>query len=101
MKRGDWRVFVLDRREAVAKMCHEITRVHLMAEPFGMSFGFVEQRVQRHALKTDAVQFFVFCGAANLGAGGKREGQPVSSLREGMDILEWLWNERKERKSHE
>lgn len=97
MKSGDWRVFVLDQREAIAKMCHEITRVHLMAEPFGMSFGFVEQRIQRHTLKTDAVQFFVFCSAANLGIDGKRVGQPVSSLREGMDILEWLWNERKER----
>ena len=95
MKSGDWRVFVLDHREAIAKMCHEVTRVHLMAEPFGVSFGFVEQRVQRHTLKTDAVQFFVFCSAANLGTDGKRVGQPVPSLREGMDILEWLWNERK------
>ena len=101
MKSGDWRVFVLDQREAIAKMCHEITRIHLMEEPFGVSFGFVEQRIQRHTLKTDAVQFFVFCSDAKLGTGGKREGQPVSSLREGMDIIEWLWNERKERKSHE
>ena len=101
MKSGDWRVFVLDQRDAMAKECHEITRIHLMEEPFGVSFGFVEQRVQKYILKTDAVQFFVFCSGANLGTGSKREGQPVSSLREGMDIIEWLWNERKERKSHE
>lgn len=95
MKRGDWRVFVLDKRQAIEKCCDQITRLHLMEEPFGVSFGFVEQRVIGSTSLPDQVQFFVFCSDANIGTDDKREGQPVPSLRHGMEIIEWLWNERK------
>lgn len=96
MERGDWRVFVLAERDAKEKDCHEITRVHMMDEPLGVSFGFVEQRVTSNGLGcVSEVQFFVFCAHANLGTDGKREGQRVPSLREGMNIIEWLWNARK------
>lgn len=95
MKSGDWRMFTLDKRQAIEKCCDQIMRLHLMEEPFGVSFGFVEQRVSGSMSQPDQVQFFVFCSGANLGTDGKREGQPVPSLREGMDIIEWLWNERK------
>lgn len=94
MKRGDWRVFVLDKRQAIEKCC-EITRLHLLEEPFGVSFGFVEQRIISSTSLPDQVQFFVFCSDAGIGTDGKREGQPVPSLRHGMEIIEWLWNERK------
>lgn len=94
---GQWRMFKIDQYGAVRRKSIEVIRIHLM-ENESMSFGFVEQRVlaPSDTRISDAVEYVVFCGSANLGTDGKREGQPVPSLREGMNILEWLWNSREE-----
>lgn len=89
MKDGNWRMFLIDKRDATAQGCNEIIRIHLM-ENESVSFGFVEQRV---GLLRD-VWFLVYCGAANIAY------EPAPSLRDGMNILEWLWQNRKE-KEHE
>lgn len=93
---GQWRVFVPDERDAEAKKCDQLVRIHLM-EDEAVSFGFVEQRLTsriQHRLD-DQSTFHVHCRGAGL------EYQQVPTLREGMTALEWLWQNRKERSSHE
>lgn len=94
---GQWRMFKIDQYDSVRSKYIEVIRIHLM-ENASMSFGFVEQRVLAHADAgiREVVEYAVFCGSAKLGTDGKRDGQPVPSLRDGMNILEWLWDSREE-----
>lgn len=98
---GQWRVFVLDPRTAREKECDQLIRIHLM-EDEAVSFGFVEQRLTtspRHS-PDDHVTFYVYGPGVNTGFADS-DYQQVPTLREGMTIIEWLWQTRKERSSHE
>jgi hypothetical protein len=66
-------------------------------EDEAMSFGFVEQRLTtrpRHKLD-DQIEFYVFGPGVNTGFAYSDYVQ-VPTLREGMTIIEWLWQNRKE-----
>ncbi len=96
---GQWRVFVLDERDAEAKKCDQLVRIHLM-ENVAISFGFVEQRVRVRSRTdlNDQFTYYVYGTGINA-AHADGDYQQVPSLREGMTIIEWLWQNRKE--SHE
>ena len=91
---GHWRMFVLDEREAQSKKCSQIIRIHLMQDS-AVSFGFVERRVTTRSRTelNDQVTYYVFGPLLSF--------EKVPTLREGMNIIEWLWQNRKERSSHE
>lgn len=98
---GQWRVFALDPRTAREKNCDQLLRIHLMQDD-AVSFGFVEQRLTTRPLSglDDQIEFYVFGPGVNTGFDDSDYVQ-VPTLREGMTIIEWLWQNRKERSSHE
>ena len=71
----------------------EHMRTHYMHPNNSTSAGFVEQRERGETLNK-TVNYFV---TYNRAATGVTE-QPVNTLREGMDIIEWLVRERGESK---
>lgn len=99
---GQWRVFALDPRTAREKNCDLLIRIHLM-EDDSVSFGFVEQRVTAlpTTLGDDQVEFYVFGPGLNTSLVDDSDYVQVPTLREGITIIEWLWQNRKERSSHE
>jgi len=97
---GQWRVFVLDPNTAREKKCDQLVRIHLM-EDVAISFGFVEQRIttRTHTQMEEQVTYYVYGTGLNT-AHAYDDYQQVHTLREGMTIIEWLWQNRKE-SSHE
>lgn len=95
MKDGEWRVFPLSKSDAKRAGGDEVMRVHLMEHAFGVSFGFVEQRVKINKGIEDTVSFYIFCSDAKIGTDRTKGHEPVPSLRHGMEIIEWLWHEHK------
>lgn len=81
-----WRVFP-------ATNASEHLRIHYMHPNGGTSAGFVEQRERAGNLRT-RVQYFVTFNGSSTGV----TEQPVDTLRQGMDIIEWLVRERGESK---
>lgn len=71
----------------------EHTRIHYMHPNNLTSAGFVEQRERGEPLNK-TVSYFVTYNSSSTGI----TEQPVNTLREGMDIIEWLVRERGESK---
>ena len=81
-----WRMFP-------ATNASEHMRIHYMHPNNSTSAGFVEQR-ERGLPLNKTVSYFVTYNSSTTGI----TEQPVKTLREGMDIIEWLVRERGESK---
>lgn len=81
-----WRMFP-------ATNASEHMRIHYMHPNNSTSAGFVEQRERGEPLNK-TVRYFVTYNRSSTGI----TEQPVNTLREGMDIIEWLVRERGESK---
>lgn len=80
-----WRMFnIRDNERLNETNAKEIIRAHFM-EDAALSFGFVEQRVFDEGM-IDHVQWYLHCGGVRY--------ERVPSLKHGMDVVEWMWNER-------
>ena len=78
----EWRMFP-------ATNASEHMRIHYMHPNNNTSAGFVEQR-ERGIPLNKAVSYFVTYNSSSTGV----TEHPVNTLREGMDIIEWLVRER-------
>ncbi len=86
-----WRMFnIRDHERLDSTKAKEIIRMHFM-ENGALSFGFVEQRVFEQLGLSDNTQWYLHCGDVRY--------ERVPSLKHGMDVIEWVWNERERKES--